>query len=92
MKSLGYDQMALRAMKADGKSYPIMRDQKEFAQITYRWVNDNAVTALVRIPDGSITGEKSDLSADGKMMTLHLHSKSKEGKVPADEVGVFRKQ
>ena len=78
--------------KADDKSYPIMRDSKEFAQITYRWVNDKAVTALVRIPDGTITGEKIDLSPDGKTMTLHLHSKSKEGKVLADEVAVFQKQ
>ena len=29
--------------KADGKSYPIMRDNKEFAQVTYRWINDNSV-------------------------------------------------
>jgi hypothetical protein len=78
--------------KADGKSYPIMRDNKEFAQVTYRWINDNSVTALVRIPDGTITSEKIDLAPDGKTMTLHLHSKSKEGKVLADEVGVFRKQ
>jgi hypothetical protein len=78
--------------KADGKSYPIMRDNKEFAQITYRWVNDNSVTALVRIPDGGITSEKIDLAPDGKTMTLHLHSKTKEGKVLADEVAVFRKQ
>jgi hypothetical protein len=78
--------------KADGKSYLIMRDNKEFAQITYRWVNDNAVTALVRIPDGGITSEKIDLAPDGKTMTLHLHSKTKEGKVLADEVAVFRKQ
>lgn len=78
--------------KADGKSYPIMRDNKEFAQITYRWINDNSVTALVRIPDGTITSEKIDLSPDGKTMTLHLHSKSKEGKVLGDEVAVFKKQ
>ena len=78
--------------KADGKSYPIMRDNKEFAQVTYRWVNDNAVTALIRIPDGTVTSEKVDLAPDGKTMTLHLHSKSKAGKVLADEVGVFRKQ
>ena len=77
--------------KADGKSYPIMRDSKEFSQITYRWVNDNSVTALVRIPDGTITGQKIDLSPDGKTMTLHLHSK-KESKVMADEVAVFQKQ
>lgn len=78
--------------KADGKSYPIMRDNKEFSQVTYRWINDNSVTALVRIPDGTITSEKIDLSPDGKSMTLHLHSKSKEGKVLADEVAVFQKQ
>ena len=78
--------------KDDGNSYPIMRDQKEFAQITYRWVNDNSVTALIRIPDGSITSEKIDLASDGKTMTVHLHSKSKEGKMLADEVAVFRKQ
>ena len=78
--------------KADGKSYPIMRDNKEFAQITYRWINDSSVTALVKIPDGTITSEKIDLAPDGKMMTLHLHSKSKGGKVLADEVAVFRKE
>jgi hypothetical protein len=78
--------------KADGKSYPIMRDSKEFAQITYRWVNDNSVTALIKIPDGSVTTEKIDLSPDGKTMTVHLHSKSKEGKVLADELAVFQKQ
>jgi hypothetical protein len=78
--------------KADGKSYPIMRDNKEFAQVTYRWINDNSLTALVRIPDGTITSEKIDLAPNGKTMTLHLHSKSKESKVLADEVAVFRKQ
>jgi hypothetical protein len=77
---------------ADGKSYPIMRDNKEFSQVSYRWVNDNSVTALVKIPDGTVTTEKIDLAPDGKTITLHLHSKSKDGKVLGDEVAVYKKQ
>jgi hypothetical protein len=78
--------------QADGKSYPIMRDNKEFSQVTYRWINDNSVSGLVKLPDGTTTTEKIELAPDGKTMTLHLHSKSKEGKVLGDELAVYKKQ
>lgn len=78
--------------QADGKSYPIMRDNKEFSQVSYQWIDDNSVNALVKIPDGTTTTEKIDLAPDGKTITLHLHSKSKDGKVLGDEVAVYKKQ
>ena len=75
--------------KADGKEYPLTRDGKEAAKVSYHKNSDHKSTGKGTIADGSTFTEVATVANDGKTLTIKQHFTTKGGEW--DDLIVFHK-
>lgn len=75
--------------KADGKEYPLTRNGKEVAKLSYHRNTDHNSTGKATVVDGSTFTESATVSNDGKTLTVKQHHVAKDGEY--DDVIVFHR-